>query len=147
MSQDEVKKYLDKGKSGAPLVNPDEQHKYLGTFRERCYLTITINQIKQSECQQALVKEFSLHPEAHLLINGKTPQSLQNVIIQSATKHNINFTIVNDFVKDDPDSFGVILAAKEAVNEPIVNVAEKYPLQNLAKKEVKKETFWSKLFH
>ncbi|MFP9055147.1 DUF1694 domain-containing protein, partial [Enterococcus faecalis] len=38
MAQDDVKSHLDKGLYGTPLVNPEEQHKYLGTFRERCYL-------------------------------------------------------------------------------------------------------------
>ena len=31
MAQDDVKSHLDKGLYGTPLVNPEEQHKYLGT--------------------------------------------------------------------------------------------------------------------
>ena len=42
MAQDDVKSHLDKGLYGTPLVNPEEQHKYLGTFRERCYLSMTV---------------------------------------------------------------------------------------------------------
>ena len=47
MSQDELKKHLDSGRYGAPKVNPDEQKKYMGTFRERCYVTMTIEQMKK----------------------------------------------------------------------------------------------------
>lgn len=32
MAQDDVKSHLDKGLYGTPLVNPEEQHKYLGTL-------------------------------------------------------------------------------------------------------------------
>ena len=37
MPDDQLQKHLDAGRYGTPQVNPDEQRKYLGTFRERCY--------------------------------------------------------------------------------------------------------------
>lgn len=42
MSKDDVQSHLDKGMYGTPLVNPEEQNKYMGTFRERCYLSMTV---------------------------------------------------------------------------------------------------------
>lgn len=145
MAQNEMQKHLDKGAYGTPLVNPDEQHKYMGTFRERCYLTMTIRQMKSGQNQASLAKEIAQHPDATLLLNGKAPDNLQTTYIQLATKNNLRFTIVNDFVSDDLDSFGAILAAKEAVNVEVVDVEKKYPVQTEEKPE-KKEGFWKKLF-
>ena len=145
LAQNEMQKHLDKGTYGTPLVNPDEQHKYMGTFRERCYLTMTIRQMKAAQNQTALAKEIAQHPDATLLLNGKSPENLQTVYIQLATKNNLRFTIVNDFVSDDLDSFGAILAAKEAVNVEVVDVEKKYPIKTEEKPE-KKEGFWKRLF-
>ena len=44
---DELEKRLDTGMYGTPRVNPDEQRKYLGTFRERCYLNMTVAEMKK----------------------------------------------------------------------------------------------------
>ena len=44
---DELEKRLDTGMYGTPRVNPDEQRKYLGTFRERCYLSMTVAEMKK----------------------------------------------------------------------------------------------------
>lgn len=149
MSQDEMKKHLDKGLGGVPLVNPDEQHKYMGTFRERCYLTLTIQQMVKAQNQRALITEAQHHPEASLLLNGAAEESLQQEYIHLCTQNKIRFTIINDFVKDEPDSFGAILAAKTAVNEAVVDVEEKYPQPKPtadAPDKKEKESFWHKFF-
>ncbi len=52
MAQDDVKSHLDKGLYGTPLVNPEEQHKYLGTFRERCYLSMTVAEMIQPKTKK-----------------------------------------------------------------------------------------------
>ena len=54
MSKDDVQSHLDKGMYGTPLVNPEEQHKYMGTFRERCYLSMTVAEMKDPDKQRKL---------------------------------------------------------------------------------------------
>lgn len=147
MAEDELQKHLEKGRYGTPLVNPDEQHKYMGTFRERCYLSMTIAQMKNPDDKASFLVELKQHEDASILLNGKMPESLQAVYIQLATKNNARFTVVNDFVDSTPDSFGLLLVAKEAVNEPVIDVEEKYPDAKPAKKEPeKKEGFFSRFF-
>lgn len=148
MAENELQKHLDKGRYGTPLVNPDEQHKYMGTFRERCYLSMTIAQMKSPDDKAAFLKELAQHEDASILLNGKMPESLQASYIQLATKNNARFTVVNDFVDSAPDSFGLLLVAKEAVNEPVIDVEQKYPeAQTEAKEPEKKEGFFSRFFH
>ncbi|WP_303754074.1 YueI family protein [Enterococcus sp. S86.2] len=147
---DELQQHLDKGRYGTPLVNPDEQHKYMGTFRERCYLSMTIAQMKNPTDKDSFLTELKKHEDATILLNGQMPESIQGEYIQLATKNNAKFTVVNDFVDANPDSFGLLLVAKEAVNEPVIDVEKKYPEENEEKTEQKPEKktgFFERLFH
>lgn len=148
MSKDDVQSHLDKGMYGTPLVNPEEQHKYLGTFRERCYLSMTIAEMKDPTNKEKFIEEIEKQPDATILLNGETPIAIQNQYIQLATKNNIRFTVVNDFVSDAQDSIGLLLAAKQAVNEPVIDVEEKYPKEELVEPEEKnkKKSLWDRLF-
>ena len=84
------------------------------------------------------MKKLKKQPDATILLNGETPIAIQNQYIQLATKNNIRFTVVNDFVSDAPDSIGLLLAAKQAVNEPVIDIEEKYPKEEQAEPEEKK---------
>lgn len=150
MAQDDVKSHLDKGLYGTPLVNPEEQHKYLGTFRERCYLSMTVAEMIQPKNKENFLKELKKHPDASILLNGALPLSVQNQYIQLATKNNSRFTVVNDHVTANPEEFGLLLTAKEAVNEPVIDIEKKYPEENSSPAEKenpkKKKSFWNRLF-
>ncbi len=147
MSKDDVQNHLDKGMYGTPLVNPEEQHKYLGTFRERCYLSMSINEMSDPANKERFLKEIEKQPEATILLNGTLPLAIQNQYIQLATKNNVRFTVVNDFVSDEPDSIGLLLAANHAVNEPVIDVEKKYPKEKPESQEkTKKKSLWDRLF-
>lgn len=81
-------------------------------------------------------------------MNGALPLSVQNQYIQLATKNNSRFTVVNDYVTANPEEFGLLLTAKEAVNEPVIDI-EKYPEENSSpaeKEKPKRKSFWDRLF-
>ncbi|MFP1648693.1 YueI family protein [Enterococcus mundtii] len=145
MASDELKNHLDKGMYGTPLVNPEEQHKYLGTFRERCYLSMTVAEMNEPTNKAKFLQELEKRPEAFILINGTLPLEIQNQYIQLATKNQTKFTVVNDHVSEDPQSIGLLIAAKEAVNEPVIDVEEKYPTKQ-EEEQPKKKSFWDRLF-
>ncbi|MDH6363830.1 uncharacterized protein YueI [Enterococcus sp. PF1-24] len=151
MGKDKIQQRINDSQFGRKL-NPDEQHCYLGTFRERCYLTLMVRQMASDHNQQALIKEFQQHPDSKLLLNGKISEDLQTTYLQLATKNQLPFTIVNDFAGDNPDDFGGILIATTAVSAAIIDVEEKYPLSkptisaNIPEKKSKKG-FWRKLFN
>ncbi|MBO0482122.1 YueI family protein [Candidatus Enterococcus courvalinii] len=148
MPQDELQSHLDKGRYGTPLVNPEEQHKYLGTFRERCYVSMTIGEMKKAENQANFLKELEKYPDEQILLNGSMSEDLQARYIQLATKQKVRFTVINDFVKNDDDSLGLILTAKEAVNEPVIDIEKKYPKEQESEQSEKpKKSLWDKLFH
>lgn len=145
MTQDDLQKHLDNARYGTPLLKPDEQKKYMGTFRERCYLTMTIAQMKDTINRNNLLKELAKYPDAFVLLNGAMDMDLQAGYIKLLTEQQTTFTVVNDFVEDSLDSYGLILCAKQAVNEEQLSITEKYPPRKPVEKPVKKG-FWQNLF-
>ncbi|MFV0557078.1 MAG: YueI family protein [Enterococcus sp.] len=147
MSDNQLQKHLDKGRYGTPLVNPDEQHKYLGTFRERCYLSMTIAEMDDLANQQNFLLELAKHPAASILLNGQMPGHLQRTYIQLLSDQQRQFTIISDDVEHDPDDFGLLLTAKEAVNEGEIDIEKKYPPQKEVQPQKVEKGFWKRLFH
>lgn len=130
MAKDELQQHLDKGRFGAARVNPDEQRKYLGTFRERCFASMTIREMRNQQDREHLISEIQKYPEGKLLINGAVDGNLQNSFIALASKNSVDFTIVNDATVDSEDSIGVLLVTDHAVNQEIIDIEEKYSSQN-----------------
>lgn len=149
MAQDDLQKHLDNAMYGTPLLKPEEQHKYMGTFRERCYLTMTIAQMSAAENKANFLIELKEHPDATVLLNGSMDITLQSCYIKQINENHGSFTVVNDFVTNSPDAFGLILTAKKAVNETVIDIEEKYPKKEAdpAAVEAPKKSFWHKLFH
>ena len=123
---DELEKRLDTGMYGTPRVNPDEQRKYLGTFRERCYLSMTVTEMKKKDNQKTLLNALPDYRGALVLLNGKLPESIQTDYITLLTKQQMEFRIVSDAQDAGPDSIGLLIAGKEAVNEDVIDI-EKIP--------------------
>lgn len=147
MAQDDLQKHLDNAMYGTPLLKPEEQRKYMGTFRERCYLTMTIAQMKNAEDKANFLQELTQHPDATVLLNGTMATDLQSVYIKLINERQMKFTVMNDFVENTPDALGLVLTAKDAVNEAIIDVDKKYPKPvSETRPEQPKKGFWHKLF-
>ena len=93
---DELEKRLDTGMYGTPRVNPDEQRKYLGTFRERCYLSMTVAEMKKKGQPRNVTVGSPNYQGALILINGKLPETLQTTFISLITKQQLDFRVVTD---------------------------------------------------
>ena len=148
MAKDELQQHLDKGRFGAARINPDEQRKYLGTFRERCFASMTVREMKNQQDQKNLITEIKKYPEGKLLINGAVDEKVQADFIALASKNSVDFTIVNDATVESEDSIGLLLVTDHAVNEEIIDIEEKYPSTNSDIKEPseKKKSFFGRLF-
>lgn len=142
---DDLQQHLDNSLYGTPQLKPDEQRKYLGTFRERCYLQMTLAQMRNQDLQDCLKTHVTDFEGAHCLMNNQVSDTLQADYIQILAAAAIPFTIVSSNQKSD-DAIGLLLVASEAVDEAIIDIAEKYPTNESKPTSEKKPSFWGKLF-
>lgn len=113
---------------GTPKIKPDEQRRYMGTFRERVYLTISVAEAKQQDWSSALQKELQKHPDSLVIINGNLEDRFTRPYITMANQMTVQFTIkTGNDTKTDDDNLAVVVTDHKAVYESPVDVAKKYP--------------------
>lgn len=129
---DELQEHLNKGMYGTPKLKPDEQRKYLGTFRERVDLTVTFAQLNSENYYSAIQQELEKYPEYQMTINGSVDQDQLSRLIQIATSANAAFTCSSDLTLPHAasDLAVVIAAPHQAIHTEIINVALRYPSDN-----------------
>ncbi|KOY79344.1 YueI family protein [Apilactobacillus kunkeei] len=132
MSEDDVSSRLEQSSmGGTPKVNPDEQRRYLGTFRERVSLAIQIKDLSNPNAVKALQKEFDNNNSYQLIINGNLDHDVVSPFIRLASQNNIKFVIKTDsFYRTEPDNYGVVYANSQSINVNLVDFEEKYNQQD-----------------
>lgn len=150
---DSVEKRLEQSSlGGTPLLKPDEQNKYLGTFKERCVAVLTKEQTKKETLQRALQATINKHPGGRLLINDELASSEQEAFLQLALKEKVPFTIVNrDLTKEQTD-VGVVYALSSVSGVENLDLEANSPFNQATPEEKrplekgKNKSFWKKLF-
>lgn len=146
---DNLQQRMDQATSGTPLLKPDEQRKYLGTFRERCYVSMTIGQMKQNKNQSLLKRALKQYPDASILMNGCLSTTLQSTYMQIATKENIPFKIVTTQATCEDNQIGLLVVSEQAVHQKVIDIEEIFASIKPVtppKKTKEKKGFWSKIF-
>ncbi|MCH5464724.1 YueI family protein [Levilactobacillus tujiorum] len=127
----QMDKHLQNSTFGAPKVNPDEQRRYLGTFRERVSLAMTIAEVKDRHNVDAFITEITAHPDYQIILNGHIGQGDLAPYLKVAGQRNLKFTIRNDiFYGMAEDDYGLIVASDHAINKNPVDLLKKYPKQS-----------------
>lgn len=150
MADKNVQDYLDKGLSGTPQLKPEEKKKYLGTFRERIYLTMTFSEIQHSQAAAALTTELAQHPEGQLLLSGALDAPWLDQFVQLARGKNLHFTLVNTYEETSAEQIALVYAADYAVDLPTVAVSQKYAdlfAQSTPTTTTDKPSFFQRLFY
>lgn len=123
-----VDQRLQNGIYGTPKIKPDEQRRYMGTFRERVRLTVSVAEIKQQDWTSAVNQELHAHPDCLLIINGNISDSFTHPYLSLANSLNVSFTFkTGTDIKTDDDAFALVFTDSKAVYEHPVDVAKKYP--------------------
>ncbi|MHC5269183.1 YueI family protein [Enterococcus sp. LJL98] len=146
---DNLQQRMDQAATGAPLVNPDEQRKYLGTFRERCYVSMTVAQMKKTTNQTLFMQALEHYPEASILMNGSLPTTVQATYMQLATKQQIPFKIVTTASTVDEKSIGLLIVSDVAVHQDVIDIEKRFArkqVESTMQKKPTKKRFWSKIF-
>lgn len=147
MSSDNMQNYLNKGMYGANQTKPEERQEYLGSLRERVYLSITIQQLTSTDYSDAVKKEINKHPNNTLLFNGSVDIKDLDPYIKLSNQLSCSFRIVTG-EDAEKSSIGLIYVAPQAVNIESIDVEEKYPQSDeTSEKEVpEKKSFFKRFF-
>lgn len=104
--------------NGTPKINPDEQSRYLGTFRERVIVAVKVSQLGSTAIQSAFATSLKSHSIGKVLIDQNLAGDYFAEYVGLATQSKHPFTLLSDATKshqqDDP--IAVLLAANTAVN-------------------------------
>lgn len=121
--EDETEQRLKDSMNGPKTLKPDEQHHYLGTFRERVYLTISVTQAKQHDWSATASKVLAAHKDSQLIINGNLASSLTRPYQLAAIKADAKFIIKTDpFYHTRPTDLAIVIASDHAVYQSPVDV-------------------------
>ncbi|WEV60499.1 DUF1694 domain-containing protein [Streptococcaceae bacterium ESL0729] len=141
---------LERSALGEGRFNPDEQKKYLNTFRERIILTIDFEDAKKKEVIDnfdAVLSDLAgKYENMAVKINGNLDDNISTKYAKIAKTHGIPASIISTSLT--ASRFGVIIHSNTALNADHFDIYERY--NNLLKaKEVikkKKEGFLKRLF-
>ncbi|MCI5812781.1 MAG: YueI family protein [Lactobacillus sp.] len=146
----EIDQRIQNGIYGTPKIKPDEQRHYMGTFRERVWLTISVAEINNNDWSFAVREELTKHPDSLVIINGNLADHLTRNYIMLANQMQVQFTIkTGSDAKTTPDSLALVISDHKAVYESPVDVQKKYSRSNNNHNSVspkKNSSIWKRLF-
>lgn len=144
--ESELEQHLNASLHGVPELKATEKRKYLGTFRERVYLTITVAELA-TDWLPVFEKEIVASADRLILINGNLDDQLIRPYLRTAAQHQINFTLkTGEEYQTTPGSMAIVITASTAVNLPEVDIAKLYP-NNESRVDHQKHSLWDHLHH
>lgn len=125
----QMDQHLQNAMYGTPKINPDEQRHYLGTFRERVSLAMTIGEVTDRQNLPDFVTEITTHPDYQVIFNGHINQTDLAPYLKLTSQHNLKFTIREDTIYGVNDSdLGLVVASDQAINQNPISLTKKYPV-------------------
>lgn len=119
---------IDNAVYGTPKIKPDEQRRYLGTFRERVCLTISVAELHEQNWEDAVTAELAKGIGQLVFINGNLPHTEVHPYVRAAARAGAAFTMKTDpEFKTGPTALAVVVASKTAVYQSPVDVKKRYP--------------------
>ncbi|WP_099222303.1 YueI family protein [Listeria costaricensis] len=125
-----IEDYLEHGMYGNLEVNPAEQKKYLGTFRERVIVAMTREEVLGKKLLPSLEEKIKAHPQAKMLLNGELGYPNLRPYITLAETYKLPFSIVSRET-GDTDIY-LVLASQSEVNQNDIHL---HPLENTDTKD------------
>lgn len=122
---DDIQDYLKSHVFGQPQLKPDEKRSFLGNFRERVALALTIQQLRTVKAESLVRNVLTRYPGLRIYINGRMGKTLINRYLKVAVELDYPFTILaqNGMRVSQPlteQDFGLVIAGTQKITRPIV---------------------------
>jgi len=123
---DDLNTFIQLHAYGVPQLRPDEKRAFLGNFRERVAMAVTVRQLHDPRITTLLQSVLERYPGYRVYLNGRMPQHLIMQYLNQAQALNYPFTVMAQTgmrVQRDlsGDDFGWVLAhPSEKIARPIL---------------------------
>ncbi|KRM99432.1 DUF1694 domain-containing protein [Loigolactobacillus rennini] len=122
---EDIQDYLKSHVFGAPQLKPDEKRAFLGNYRDRVALALTVGQLRTAKAEQLVRNVLRRYPGLRIYINGRMGKTIVNQYLKVAVSMNYPFTILaqNGMRVKQPlqeNDFGLVIAGSKKITRPIV---------------------------
>lgn len=134
MSEKDVNDYLNDGMYGTRLPKEEELEKFLGTYRERIAIALTVGQVmsdKGLSHLEAAIKENQHNTK--LLMNGNVSSRFLKEEKKLANQFNIPYTTVAN--QEKKTDIGAVLTYDYAINKEEIFINDEMPSEEDEKEE------------
>lgn len=135
--------------SGESRLNPDEQRRYLGTFRERVVLVLDFDQINQASLSEhfaSICQDLSKqYQPLFLKLSPSLSDQLQISLMKIAQQHTISCSIIDEKVANC--TYAAVFHTDHAVDKEEIALETVFPqFHQTTEKKEEKTSFWKRLF-
>lgn len=138
--------------SGENRLDPDQQRRYMGTFRERVILALSFEEAISEQVQGQfdwLCQKVASYPPLFLKISPRLSDTLQISYMKQAQSHGIQTAIIDEAAADSP--YALLFHTDHALDLENIGLETIFPqntsLEEQEKKTPEKTSFWKKLFN
>ncbi|KRM72923.1 DUF1694 domain-containing protein [Lacticaseibacillus brantae] len=123
---DDLNSFIQLHAYGIPQIKPDEKRAFLGNFRERVAMAVTVRQLQDPQIYQLLQSVLERYPQYRVYLNGRMSNHLIMTYLKQAQVLNYPFTVMaqtgmrvqHDLASND---FGWVLAhPTDKIERPIL---------------------------
>lgn len=91
---EDLSEFIKSHAFGVPQIKPDEKRAFLGNFRERVAMAVTVKQLADARMYYLLDEVLTKYPQYRLYLNGRMPSDMVDQYMEQALRHNYPFTIM-----------------------------------------------------
>lgn len=144
----DIQDYLDKGMYGTPQLKPDEQKKYLGTFRERVVFILFLSELSSNSFEEFAVNQFKQYPGGTLLVNALVKPTIQKKLIHLTQENQVLLKLVDtEHTTLADDSIAVVYSLNHAINKEEIEMPMRKQMSNSLNSSNRTKTSTGRFFN
>lgn len=122
MKKQSVDDIIMNGIKGTPELKKEEKNKYLGTYRERVEIVLTIGQVMKPTTYSDITHSLQTLKNIELLLNGDVSYQYLSKYIKVANTYHVPFSIVQNNESDT--EIGLVITHKTAIDKTDIFIKE-----------------------
>ncbi|MBB4825521.1 uncharacterized protein YueI [Sporosarcina luteola] len=127
--------YIQQGMYGNKEIKRSERKKFLGTFRERIVIALTLGQVRERGIYKEVEAAIKENKSAHLYLNGNIHYEVLSKYTKIASENDVLYTIVTNL--ESETDIGLVLAYNYAIDKEEIYIEREIPIPKTEEKSKK----------